>query len=540
MITLALVAFFMILPFATLTWAQFAAPASFNLYGDPGTTDTQVITVNGTPGNGNISISVSLDPLGVLSLSTAILPDIGGQVTVTADFTGRTSGDTAISNIKICQGGCATIIVFNEATSSPTSLPVIPGSDQDEIDDILNALNGANISSDLQNSIDILSNASSGDVDTVTSLLSHESSRVSNLQELANLTFNPVFSSVGSRLIALRGGANGLNMQGLDFLVGQEKLSVSKFTNFLTDGGEELPGIFDKLSVFLNGEIGFGDKDGTTREKGFHFNTYEITGGVDYRFTDDIIVGAAIGYVRTEIGIDTSGGNPDADGVTFALYGNYYIKDNFYVDGIVSVGINDFNTSRKIRYTIVDNFNGGTESVNQRMDGDTDALMKSFSIGSGYDFNYKAFTFGPYGRVTYTRIDIEGYKEHASAPGAPGSEWRLHVESQDIDSVTTAFGCQGSYPISTRWAVLTPQARVEWMHEYSSKSRMIHASFVEDSTNTTFTARTDDPDRDFLNWGIGLSAVFTNGKTAFVDYERTVGLDDWTSNNITFGFRWEL
>jgi hypothetical protein len=78
------------------------------------------------------------------------------------------------------------------------------------------------------------------------------------------------------------------------------------------------------------------------------------------------------------------------------------------------------------------------------------------------------------------------------------------------------------------------------MHEYSAKSRKIEASFVEDASGTIFSAETDDPDRDFLNYGVGLSAVFTNGKTAFIDYERVVGMDDWSTNYITFGFRWEL
>ncbi len=546
---LIVASFLLLTSLQTTSWAIVSGiPGSINMYGDTGSTQSKVVTVTGT-GTDPIEVSLTQDPYNNVTINgtSGPFPDLaasGGQLTIALDLTGLSVGTSGTVQVKVFQAPFSDFIsIYFEVVApgqSPRNLPLLPESSQEEIDFILNGINGGSISPALQESIDILANSSSSNVNKVTSQLSHESARVSNMQELANLTFNPVFSSVGGRLFALRGGEKGLNMQGLDFLVGQERLSVGKLTNFLTDGGEEIPGIFDKLGIFLNGEIGFGDKDETIREKGFHFNTYEITGGVDYRFTDDIIVGAAIGYVRTEIGIDTSGGNPDADGVTFALYGNYYIKDNFYVDGIVSMGINDFNTSRKIRYTIPDNVNGGTESVNQEMDGDTDALMKSFSIGSGYDFNYKAFTFGPYGRVTYTRIDIEGYKEHASAPGAPGSEWRLHVESQDIDSVTTAFGCQGSYPISTRWAVLTPQARVEWMHEYSSKSRKIHASFVEDSTNTTFFARTDDPDRDFLNWGIGISAVFTNGKTAFVDYERTVGLDDWTSNNITFGFRWEL
>jgi len=377
--------------------------------------------------------------------------------------------------------------------------------------------------------------------DAVISQLSHERSRVSNIQELLNLTFNPMISSVGGRLFALRGGQKGLSMQGLDVLVGEERLSLDKLANSLTDGGEEIPGISDKLGIFLNGKIGFGDKNQTRRERGFHFNTYKITGGIDYRFTDNLILGAAASYVHIQRSIDYfNGERPDADGVSFSLYGNYYIKDNFYVDAVASLGINKFDTSRKIIYTMPDGV-GGIVSANQKMyTNNTDATMKSFTLGSGYDFNHKSFTFGPYGRMTYTRNDIDSYRERASAPGAPGSEWRLRVESQDVKSVTTAFGVQGSYPISTRWAVLSPQVRAEWMHEYSSKDRRINASFVEDYSGGSFVARTDEPDRDFINWAVGMSAVFPNGKTAFIDYERTTGLSDWSINNITFGFRWEL
>ncbi|MHC4270471.1 MAG: autotransporter outer membrane beta-barrel domain-containing protein, partial [Planctomycetota bacterium] len=460
-IILIVVTFLLELSLLSTSWGSISVNPALpqNVFGDPGTSQSTVVNVTGT-GTGVIDITFTSNPFGIAStIPSPSLPPSGGQLTINTDLTGIPIGtfvNVVINLFQVNPNAQATITLNVEVTAPgkpPRFLPPFSSPPTDEVARLLEAINGGNLSPDLQASIDILSKSSSSDLNQVTSLLSHESARVSNMQELANLTFNPVFGAVASRLFALRGGEKGLNMQGLDFLVGQERLSVGKLTNFLTDGGEEIPStsVFDKLGIFLNGEIGFGDHDETNREKGFHFNTYEITGGIDYRLTDDIILGTAIGYVRTDIGIDSSGGNPDADGVIFSLYGNYYIKDNFYVDGIVSLGINDFNTSRKIRYTIPDNFNGGTESVNQKMDGDTDAIMKSFSIGSGYDFNYKSLTIGPYGRFTYTRIDIDGYNEHASDPGAPGSEWRLSVGSQDVKSATTAFGCQGAYPISTRW-----------------------------------------------------------------------------------------
>ncbi len=398
--------------------------------------------------------------------------------------------------------------------------------------------NSGNASSGLLTRINELqASSSTSDVINALEQINHEkySNQGSNAVNIA-------YSNVGAlsdRLFALRGGAHGLSLQGLDVVVDGKRIPSQMTTGLLTDGGEEISSFFSKLGVFLNGQIGWGDKDSTILESGFRFNTYEITGGIDYRLTDKIILGAALSYANSDIDINSDGGDSDTDGVTMSLYGTYYVNDSFYIDGIVSLGFNDFDNERRIAYSIA-SLTSGTTVVNQTMDSDTDGIQQSYSLGCGYDFNHKALTFGPYGRVTYTRTDIDDFTESASAPGAPGSEWRLRVESQEIKSFTSKFGAQAAYAISTKWCVLTQQARVEWVHEFGDNSRHIDARFIEDAGATPFTTKTDDPDEDSLNFGIGISAVFTEGKTAFFDFEKLAGYDDWSSNTVTFGVRCEF
>jgi len=51
---------------------------------------------------------------------------------------------------------------------------------------------------------------------------------------------------------------------------------------------------------------------------------------------------------------------------------------------------------------------------------------------------------------------------------------------------------------------------------------------------------TDAPDRNFFNIGVGLSATFRGGVSAFVSYETVLGLENITRHSVTMGVRKEL
>jgi uncharacterized protein YhjY with autotransporter beta-barrel domain len=393
-------------------------------------------------------------------------------------------------------------------------------------------------------------------------------------------------ANIGARLAALRGGAMGISIRGLSFNLNEKTLPGTMLASLLPDNvgreatsadaptifpkfeaspspkaasgvvladrlvqskndGTESSGkasIFDKLGVFANGNFSFGDRDRTDREVGFDFHTLGTTAGIDYRFTNNFILGGAFGYASTDADLDTSGGSLDTNQYSGSLYGTYYFE-RFYVDGIVTIGWNTFDTRRNIIYSIPavtrgpsPAVTGGTSFINQTAVGDTDGVNYSLGVGGGYEFRSGGFAFVPYGRLNYFNLDINGYRESINNTD-PGFGLTLEFHDQNVESLTTALGGQVIYAYSTQVAVFVPQLLFEWVHEFLNNGRLIAANYVNDPSKQPLNIRTDGPGENFFNLGLGLSAVFQGGKSAFIYYQTALALAHTTQNEIIVGVR---
>lgn len=349
--------------------------------------------------------------------------------------------------------------------------------------------------------------------------------------------------NIGARLGALRRGTAGLSLQGLTFNIDGRKVS-----------GDELFGVqarnirggaagadeagFSRLGVFVNGNYGRGDRDATLRQSGFDFDSYGVTAGVDYRFTDQFVLGAAFGYGNTDAEINAQGGALDTNAYSISVYGSYYPTQAFYIDAIVSGGINDHEQARSIRYGVASS--GGRTLVDQTATAEFDSDQISASLGSGYNFSQNGWTFGPYGRLGYVDVDVDGFRENISNPTAAGSGLALEIDEQGFTSFTLAVGGQVIKAISMPWGVLLPQLNVEYVHEFANDNDAIAGRFLGDSSGTTFFLPTDDPDRNYVNLSVGTSAVFAKGRSAFIQYQTLLGYEDLESHAIGVGLRIEL
>ncbi len=295
--------------------------------------------------------------------------------------------------------------------------------------------------------------------------------------------------------------------------------------------GEEPQGIASRWGAFVNANIVIGDRDKTSRETGFDFRARGVTAGADYRVSDALVVGSALGYASKDSDFKGDAGNLEMGSWHLAAYGSYYQSETFYLDGLVRLGRNNIDTNRRI------NLPGDPRQEGM---GSTTGWEYAASLSGGYEYSRNALTAGPYGRLGFIQTSIDGYTESASNPGGVGAGSILSIDDQDVNSITAVLGGQMTYAISARNAVYLLQLNGEWEHEFTDNSRAIAAQFVYDPTRTSFDIRSDNPDRNYFNLGLGVTAVFANGRSGFLYYESRLGQDDVRQYWINGGIRIEL
>ena len=319
-------------------------------------------------------------------------------------------------------------------------------------------------------------------------------------------------SMIANRLQSLRHSSFGKEVD--QFLVSFNDYGLT-VSGGGAGAGESLAG---RVGLFLTGLINTGDKDTTDRELGFDFDSQGITAGVDYRFTDTTIVGGALGYTTVDAEFHSAGGDQDIEALTLSAYGTHYATDVMYVDWIASYSDNDYETTRNL------------SAFNTETQGDSSGNYWALSLSAGAELSRGAMVFSPYARLEYMDAEIDSYTEEG------GAGFAINYDDQSLESFTSALGARIARAVSTSWAVLSPSAYVEWVHEFQDDARLIHWRLAEDPS-VGFTVETDDPDRDFFKFGLAAAATFAHGRSAYLSYESYLDMDDVSYHQLDIGLR---
>ncbi|WP_211335098.1 autotransporter domain-containing protein [Thiocapsa rosea] len=335
------------------------------------------------------------------------------------------------------------------------------------------------------------------------------------------------------RLSALRSGARGISLRGLSVGIGDQTIQGGLLASAIKQGVESGGAAsaddawpFERLGIFITGDVQWGSKNKTINEDGFTFDTLGLTAGADYRFTDGLILGAALGFASTKVDIDAAGGSLNGDSWSLSLYGTYYPTDNFYLEGSATYGWDTYDQDRNIAYSLL----GGSRQAKANFDGSQYSLL----FGAGYDLIRGGNIIDMYGRVRYTSASLDDYRER----GASGLD--LVIRGQDAVSFVSILGAQISRSISLQKAVLIPQGWIEWEHEFEKGDDEVQGYFAHDPNRFGFSLPTDALDTDLIRLGVGLGAQFGQGRVAFVSFQTSLGMEDYSEYNVTAGIRMEF
>ncbi len=338
-------------------------------------------------------------------------------------------------------------------------------------------------------------------------------------------TAHDQMTNIGSRMQYLRTGSSTLAVSGFNFS-GED----------LTGGAAGADG-YSRLGLFINGTYGSGDKDATNNEAGFDFDAYGVTAGIDYRFSETLVAGVAVGFSNSEVEADNNAGKTDADGFNGTLYGMYY-TERFYVEGSVSFGSYEYEARRVVDY------GAGAQRRSADLDSETDGDQLGWSLGGGYTNYVESLNYTLFGRLEGIDSDIDAYSETGSGANP---EWAMSVDDQEIESVQAVLGGQLALASSQNFGVIQPYVGAEWHYEFEDEARDITANYLNDpffaaTGSKQFTVRlaSDDPDEDFFLVSVGVTLIMQGGNQLFVNFDKVLGLDDVSSQALTAGVRFEF
>jgi uncharacterized protein YhjY with autotransporter beta-barrel domain len=356
---------------------------------------------------------------------------------------------------------------------------------------------------------------------------------------------NAQFDNVRQRIGQVRGGRAGVDVSGLAVATSTGLMPLSFLPSIVQDsdageGGsraDEVESGFGRWGFFASGIIGRAEQDGDSRTPNYDYDTTGLTAGVDYRVNESWIVGAALGYTQQDTELGDGRGDVDAKGWSVSGYTTWYNATNWYLDGVLSLGSNDYDLRRSIVYQIVGS-GGAITQVDQVARASTGGDQWLASISGGRDFQKGAWSFGPYLRASLQRVEFDSYEEDLEA--GPGSGLGLAVESRELKSMTGVLGGKVSYAMSRDWGILLPYAQIEWEHEFKDDPQQVATRFLYDPTGTIIRLEGSERDTDYFNIGIGLSAVFAGGRSGFLYYERTAGAEGLSQDSLSLGLRIEF
>ncbi len=288
-----------------------------------------------------------------------------------------------------------------------------------------------------------------------------------------------------------------------------------------TGGGAaaDNPDPFGRWGFFVNGDIDIGKQSAVETQAAFKLTSNGLTLGSDYRFEGNHVLGAALGLLKADTNV-TDGGSQDAKGYGLSLYGSYVPMENAYLDGIVNIGRNTYDSQRRQ--------NAGDYATSS-----TDGNQFALAVSAGWNFNEGAVTANPYLRAEYVDAKINGFTESGNANEA------LTVSEQRVKATTLTLGGQVSYAASTSWGVLVPYGKLELQYLAQTNAQNVSAQLANAGSNPSIVPKLGQ-DKTFGTFAAGASAILANGFSCFFNYEQLFGKENYKDQKYTLGLRLEF
>ncbi|MGH0031471.1 MAG: autotransporter outer membrane beta-barrel domain-containing protein [Myxococcota bacterium] len=260
------------------------------------------------------------------------------------------------------------------------------------------------------------------------------------------------------------------------------------------------------VGVWFDGWGILGELDGDGNSADLDYTLYGSNLGVDFRLGDQVLVGGAAGYARTDLDVDDRDSDGDADtaqGMLYAAWANRRV----YAGLSGRYAWTQSETSRDI----------AVGTLYRKARGDFDAndygVRGEVAVNA---FETESFGIEPQVGLEWNHLSRESFTE--SGAGGLG----LRVDSEDLDSTLLQLGgrIHGLFGVDED-SVLAPEIRAYWLHEFGDDERRVDAHL----DGAPFTVVGAEAPRDSALVGVGWAMSLGRSVRATAGYDLRIDED---------------
>lgn len=241
------------------------------------------------------------------------------------------------------------------------------------------------------------------------------------------------------------------------------------------------------VSPFYNTSI---QKEQSSRA-GYSSKAYGATVGFDLKANDDMTIGLAGSYVKTDVKHKNfkAGDKTKLNTYMISLYGIQQLTDAWFLQGNASYASSRVkNTEKRVTLT-----------GSQKATGSFDATSYSGELLAGYNHKFSDVVVTPMIGARYVRVNDGGYKETGT------TNQNLSVNSKASNRFEAILGLRAQSTMNTNGIDLTPEFHAFVNHDFIGKSAKV--TVTHSGLATPLTTKAAKVNKTTFNVGLGMNAV---------------------------------
>jgi outer membrane autotransporter protein len=322
--------------------------------------------------------------------------------------------------------------------------------------------------------------------------------------------------AVSQRMQQLRTSGNSFSLNGV------------ALNNSPTAGGGAGDDLVSRTGIFVNVQHDAATRKITDLENGYDYDANTLTLGADYRLSNTWVMGVALGLTQNDLEFKQQDGDLETDITSLVVFGSQQ-RGRLAWDIQLGYGQTAFSSRRNIFY------DAGDVQMDEVLRGSTEGDQWLLNTQLQWEWNRQALNVYPFASVNYVQNDTKAYGEQGTSGLA------MMFSDQSIRQLTLEAGAQATYAMNRNWGVLVPMLQMSVLHDTRQDLDPVTARFAYDpDMDNAFQLSYDASEQTYFQFGVGASAVFKRGISAFFQYQQLLGYDDLSAYQLQAGVRYEL